>query len=124
MNKKEGTTVSFSKNAEEIVQDIRSAGDFKASMDVYRFGISLAIAKDLKPEPHKGDGRGQTYSMGSIDINGEISNLVKTFCTSYSDDIKMTKFISELAEAGLNHINKKYLKSGKIIFSKVQEDLK
>ena len=124
MKKKDGITVSFSTNAEEIVEEICSTRDFVMAQDVYRFSISLAIAKNLKPEALKGDGRGETYSMGSLDKDSEIRTLVKTFCTSYSDDIKMTKFISELAEAGLNLINKKYLKSGKISFSKVHEDLK
>ncbi len=111
----EPSTIGLSEKAHTILTKLKEDGYFAEMLDGYRFGISLALSKNIIPDEISGS-KQTTFNIGSLDSDKSIYKAIKLLLDT--KDIPVYRWAERLAEWGVLELGKK-AESGDIDFSEI-----
>lgn len=111
----EPSTIGLSEKAHTILTKLKEDGYFAEMLDGYRFGISLALSKNIIPDEISGS-KQTTFNIGSLDSDKSIYKAIKLLLDT--KDIPVYRWAERLAEWGVLELGKK-TESGDIDFSEI-----
>lgn len=97
-------TVSLTQDADTIVSLLMERFAFSERMDVARLGAAVAIARGLSPDrtgPLGAPG-GTTWSLGSLDRDGDLRELIRVLLPDRDEDPGVT--LETLINRGLSEL--------------------
>lgn len=93
---------------EEIVSETPWFGQ---ALDVYRLAISVALARDLKPQKVDSDSYDTKYSTSSVDPDRELRELVLALAPECDD--RPYDYAQRLANKGIHFLHNELVKKGR-----------
>ena len=111
----EPSTIGLSEKAHTILSKLKEDGYFAEMLDGYRFGISLALSKNIIPDEISGS-KQTTFNIGSLDSDKSIYKAIKLLLDT--KDIPVYRWAERLAEWGVLELGEK-AESGDIDFSEI-----
>ena len=111
----EPSTIGLSESTHALLTKLKEDGYFSEMQDGYRFGISLALSKDIIPEEISGNKR-TTFNIGTLDPDKTIYKAIKLLLDT--QDVPVYRWAERLAEWGILELAKK-AESGDIDFGEI-----
>jgi len=111
----EPSTIGLSEKAHATLTKLKEDGFFAEMLDGYRFGISLALSKNIIPEEITGS-KQTTFNIGSLDSDKSIYKAIKLLIDT--KDVPVYRWAERLAEWGVLELGRQ-AEAGDIDFSEI-----